>query len=265
MKHLYNLIIALFFFVTAFGQQDATPNKQGIGLSFFLSDFKTASNIRTDGLVSVLKSGTFFKPSTMNAGLAINYLSGLSKHVDFIATLGGSFVDYPITTQDPFNTTHLLLETTANLNFKLLSDKYWVVPFIDLGVGASKYEKYFSAFTPVGLGLQINIMDHAYILINSQYRIPVTENANYHFYHSIGILGNLVRKKSAAPKMVEIPVVIHDRDGDGIVDSLDACPDQAGTAALHGCPDRDGDGIADKDDKCPDVAGLARYNGCPIP
>jgi outer membrane protein OmpA-like peptidoglycan-associated protein len=49
------------------------------------------------------------------------------------------------------------------------------------------------------------------------------------------------------------------------VDSLDACPDQAGTAALHGCPDRDGDGIADKDDSCPDVAGLAKYKGCPIP
>ena len=69
------------------------------------------------------------------------------------------------------------------------------------------------------------------------------------------------------PKEVIIPVVEppKDRDGDGIVDSLDACPDQAGTAALQGCPDRDGDGIADKDDKCPDVAGLAKYQGCPIP
>ncbi len=56
-----------------------------------------------------------------------------------------------------------------------------------------------------------------------------------------------------------------DRDGDGIPDSLDACPDQAGPAALHGCPDRDGDGIADKDDDCPDVPGLAKYRGCPIP
>jgi OOP family OmpA-OmpF porin len=56
-----------------------------------------------------------------------------------------------------------------------------------------------------------------------------------------------------------------DRDGDGIPDKSDGCPDEAGPAATGGCPDRDGDGIADKVDKCPDTAGLARYNGCPIP
>jgi len=99
---------------------------------------------------------------------------------------------------------------------------------------------------------------------DGQYRIAVTENASYHFYHSVGIAGNIGAKKMEAPKVVEVPV-ISDRDGDGIVDSSDACPDQAGTAALQGCPDRDGDGIADKDDKCPDVAGLAKYQGCPIP
>ena len=66
-----------------------------LGFSFFLSDFKTAANIRTNGLVSVLKDKSFFNPSTMNPGFALDYLSGISKHVDFIATLGGSFVDYP--------------------------------------------------------------------------------------------------------------------------------------------------------------------------
>lgn len=56
-----------------------------------------------------------------------------------------------------------------------------------------------------------------------------------------------------------------DRDADGTPDSLDRCPDIAGTVPLRGCPDRDGDGIADKDDKCPDVAGVYNYDGCPIP
>jgi outer membrane protein OmpA-like peptidoglycan-associated protein/opacity protein-like surface antigen len=60
------------------------------------------------------------------------------------------------------------------------------------------------------------------------------------------------------------PVVL-DRDGDGVMDADDRCPDVAGLVALKGCPDRDGDGIADMDDKCPDVAGLAKYQGCPIP
>ncbi len=60
-------------------------------------------------------------------------------------------------------------------------------------------------------------------------------------------------------------MVVLDRDGDGVPDNVDACPDVPGPAATQGCPDRDGDGILDKDDKCPDVKGLAKYQGCPIP
>lgn len=54
-----------------------------------------------------------------------------------------------------------------------------------------------------------------------------------------------------------------DRDGDGIPDLRDRCPDQPGSEALKGCPDRDGDGVADPDDACPDLQGEARYQGCP--
>lgn len=71
-------------------------------------------------------------------------------------------------------------------------------------------------------------------------------------------------RKLPVPPPPPMPVVL-DRDGDGVLDAADRCPDIAGSASLQGCPDRDGDGIADIDDKCPDVFGLARYQGCPIP
>ncbi len=59
-----------------------------------------------------------------------------------------------------------------------------------------------------------------------------------------------------------------DRDGDGIADSDDKCPDQPGDKEFHGCrapADRDHDGIADVDDKCPDQPGVAELQGCPKP
>jgi outer membrane protein OmpA-like peptidoglycan-associated protein len=64
---------------------------------------------------------------------------------------------------------------------------------------------------------------------------------------------------------IKEPVVIKDKDKDGVPDNVDACPLQAGTALNNGCPDTDADGIPDNIDKCPTVAGLAKYNGCPIP
>ena len=66
------------------------------------------------------------------------------------------------------------------------------------------------------------------------------------------------------PPAPPVPVVL-DRDGDGVMDLDDKCPDVAGSVSLMGCPDRDGDGIADADDKCPDAAGTAKYEGCPVP
>jgi len=56
-----------------------------------------------------------------------------------------------------------------------------------------------------------------------------------------------------------------DRDGDGVPDETDRCPDEPGPAELDGCPDRDGDGIADLKDKCPDQPGPAQNDGCPPP
>lgn len=65
-----------------------------------------------------------------------------------------------------------------------------------------------------------------------------------------------------------------DRDGDGIPDAIDACPDvpedKQAPDPNDGCPlppDRDKDGIPDKDDKCPDVPedkdGIDDADGCP--
>lgn len=99
------------------------------------------------------------------------------------------------------------------------------------------------------------------------------------------------RKKEKEPELLEVkPVLPPDRDGDGVVDSLDECPDIVGV--MKGCPDSDGDGIADnydpcpkeygtdhgcpladtdndgvpdKEDACPTVAGMSKYKGCPVP
>jgi outer membrane protein OmpA-like peptidoglycan-associated protein len=66
-----------------------------------------------------------------------------------------------------------------------------------------------------------------------------------------------------------------DRDGDGIPDSVDACPDEPedkdGFQDEDGCPDldNDGDGIPDAIDKCPnepeDKDGFEDADGCPDP
>lgn len=66
-----------------------------------------------------------------------------------------------------------------------------------------------------------------------------------------------------------------DRDGDGIIDNIDNCPDDPedfdGFQDTDGCPDpdNDNDGIPDVKDKCPndpeDLDGFEDEDGCPDP
>jgi OmpA-OmpF porin, OOP family len=55
-----------------------------------------------------------------------------------------------------------------------------------------------------------------------------------------------------------------DKDGDGLADSKDKCPDWPGSTKTKGCPDVDQDFIADKDDECPTKKGFAIMSGCPM-
>ena len=63
---------------------------------------------------------------------------------------------------------------------------------------------------------------------------------------------------------VQPPPPPPDRDGDGVADTIDTCPDLAASTP-NGCPtDTDADGVTDGKDRCPLVAG-APPSGCPAP
>ena len=63
----------------------------------------------------------------------------------------------------------------------------------------------------------------------------------------------------------------HDRDGDGVPDRIDQCPeleeDRDGFEDGDGCPevDNDNDDVGDEEDKCPNDAGPPETEGCPAP
>ncbi len=265
MKKIFAITLALSLFATEGFAQDDEIRPAAIGISFFLNDFTTPQRIRTTSFGQVRRNKQWAKGREMSPGIAVSYFKGLHRFIDFAGTLGGSFTRNGIKnekTNDEF-----LAELDAAANFKMVSEKYWVQPYIIAGAGAQMYSgKYFGAFASPGLGLKINFFDEAHLFVTSQYRVPVTkETANYHFFNQIGFAGRVGKKKE--PKVIVVPLPPLDTDGDGIIDSLDKCPTVPGLAKYDGCPipDTDKDGINDEEDKCPTVPGLARYGGCPIP
>lgn len=263
MKKLFLCTLTAVTSLLAFGQSEY-QKLPSFGIHYFNNDFETATELRATSLADVLRNKNYKKKERMNPGLAISYLKGMGKYIDVTTSLAGSFVDFDVPGTGKAGSEKFLLEGSVTGNLKLLSDKYCINPFLTLGVGGYSFRRTFGAFIPAGAGLQFKLVKDVFILANSQYRIPVTEKAAYHFYHSIGIAAPLVERQAPVVLPPPPPVVV-DRDGDGVLDSLDHCPDIPGLEALQGCPDRDSDGITDTADKCPDVAGLIKYGGCPIP
>ena len=264
MKKVLAVCLAIYLFVPNISGQDEI-RRPAIGISFFLSDFETPQKIRNSSLQTVLRDKGWADLKDMSPGLALHYFKGLRKHMDFSATLAGSFLQYPMPNKN-FSDDKFLLAADLTINLKMVSEKYWVQPYLLGGVGGHWYGKYWGAFMPVGLGLKVNFFDETHLFITSQYRVPVTtETANYHFFNNIGIAGAIGKKKE--PVVIVPPTAPLDTDGDGILDSEDRCPTQKGLAKYQGCPipDTDNDGINDEEDKCVTVPGLAKYEGCPIP
>src|SRR5687767_86350 len=112
MKKILAALFALCFLIPdSYGQDDEVRPK-ALGISFFVNDFVTPNRIRTTSLSSVISRKDFAKFSEMSPGIAIHYFKGMTKHVDVAASLGGSFINYPMPNKT-FTNDKFLLEANA--------------------------------------------------------------------------------------------------------------------------------------------------------
>jgi len=151
----------------------------------------------------------------------------------------------------------------ADLTFQatLFGNQAPIAPFVYAGFGGTKEES-LDLYTqvPIGGGLNFKIAQWAYFQIKAEYRSNLNnelerENMQYGV-GLVAVVGPTVTTK-------ELEKMLSDRDGDGVEDDLDRCPDIPGKSIFGGCLDSDDDGIGDADDSCPDDVGLKALNGCP--
>ena len=271
MKQKLTLILALSLLATSAFSQTKTGmkgDKKGplFGIHFNMQDFNAPLGIKNP---STGIGYSNFKD--MNRGFSLSFWKGIHPKIDFALKANTSFRDYRAKRAGLTNKTEFGIELEPSLNVRPFSDAALLNPFLTIGIGGGLYTDQLGAYIPAGAGLQINFNSVTYLFVQAQYRWDILEKESKvgdNLFYSLGIAQNIGKEK---PKVVPppppppLPPPPPDRDGDGVLDVDDKCPDVAGLASLQGCPDRDGDGITDLEDKCPDVPGLARYQGCPIP
>jgi OmpA-OmpF porin, OOP family len=270
MKQKLALLLSFLVFVTVASAQmmdsKFSSSKKGtlVGIHFNALDLKTPVTLKSSA-----GTRSFSNITDMDLGFSVSYWRGLTKTIDFSTRAGVLFHDYAGEDRGQTNdkSKEIGIELEPSLNFRPYADNSLIAPFLSAGIGAGYYAQKFGSYLPVGVGAQLNLSSNSYVLLQAQYRFALTKNIlKDNLFYSLGVAQSIgkAKDKPVALPPPAAPVVL-DRDGDGVLDADDKCPDVAGTAALNGCPDKDGDGITDADDKCPDVAGLAKYQGCPIP
>ena len=263
MKRIFFYLPYLLFSLQISYSQDIHYIQQpAVGVHILFNAFSYKDSLHAHG-----------KYNYVRAGLALNYLKGFTPRTDLNINLAGSFLAFPGFDQKEEDK-QLLLEADASLREKLFPGRRRFNPFLQAGLGFSRFADYYGIYLPTGLGLQVSLPGEAFLLLHGQYRIPLTSNQAGHFYGSIGIAGIIGKKKILKTKKATVIPARSiqnqfsgkDSDGDGIVDSLDACPLVAGLQSYKGCPipDRDKDGVNDEEDKCPDMPGDKANAGCPL-
>ena len=266
MKQTLKLLLAVAIICNnAYAQKSWAPAKKGslVGLQYNMADFRAPTGIKDP-----ISGKVYSTIREMDKGFSVAYWRGLTSKIDLAVKVNAMFKDYSGIYQGITGKTEIGLELEPTLNIRPFSDASKIAPFLTAGIGAGIYNDKFGAFVPAGVGIQVNMNSVSYLFLQAQYKFTLTEKVlGDNLFYSLGFAQNIGKEREMAPPPPPVPVMEapKDRDGDGVVDADDKCPDVAGLASLQGCPDRDGDGITDADDKCPDVKGIAKYNGCPIP
>jgi outer membrane protein OmpA-like peptidoglycan-associated protein len=221
---------------------------------------------------------------------SINYKDNKQKKYDLNKTITETqfensssiqnWIETNYTVLEISNTTKVVLPTAAHVNADWnINNKFYVNVNGDVNLNnATKFNTNAIAntvsLTPryeskwIGVYVPLNYMDYRGFQAGFGFR------AGPLFLGSGSVITNLISKESKGFDVhggLSIPIYggkprVKDKDGDGVPDKLDKCPEVAGESDNAGCPykDSDKDGVFDKDDKCPKVAGPKENNGCPI-
>jgi outer membrane protein OmpA-like peptidoglycan-associated protein len=208
-------------------------------------------------------------------GFGLLFTKGLNAHLDGQVNAGGY---YAAESDHLDSSSALLFQLSTGIRWRPMAKARLIQPFLGMQLGVLTGNGSPRMIGTGTGGIELHYKN-AYLSLQAGYQSATFTNQKGHLLYSATLSGVLRSKKSKAlpfmateAAIIPIARTLPDSDGDGVLDSLDACPYVAGLLELKGCPkavqikfiDSDGDGVEDKDDHCPYLVGTMEGNGCPL-
>jgi outer membrane protein OmpA-like peptidoglycan-associated protein len=217
-----------------------------------------------------------FKKTPLTEGLTVStpalgvqFFKGIAPRLDAVVNLDLSSLKYPyyVSSKQPkatSNSIYAAMDTRVHL--KIGNDDKALLPYAILGIGLAKDVANFTAYAPMGLGLQFKAKQGSFLHVFGTYNAEASKLTKMHTNYGVSYSFPLKLKEKKAIALPTAPIQV-DQDDDGVSNEIDDCPERSGLLKYKGCPvpDEDGDGINDENDKCPNAEGKVQYRGCPVP
>ena len=252
----------------------------GVTIILFASLFTNAQDQKVDknkpASIALKASILNFKKTPLTEGLTVSspavgmqFFKGITPRLDAVVNLDLSSLKYPyyVSLKQPkatINSVYAALDTRVHL--KLGNDNKSMLPYAILGIGVARDAANFTAYAPMGLGLQFKAKQGSFLHIFGTHNAEATKLTKMHMNYGVSYSFPLKLKEKKAIALPTAPIQV-DQDDDGVSNENDDCPERSGLLKYKGCPvpDEDGDGINDENDKCPNAEGSVQYRGCPVP
>ena len=256
-KKVIGVTIILFTaLITNAQDQKVNKNKEAsIALKGSILNFKKTP--QTEGL------------TVSTPAVGVQFFKGIAPRLDAVVNMDLSALKYPyyVSSKQPkanTNSTYAAVDTRVHLKFG--NDDKALLPYAILGIGLAKDAANFTAYAPMGLGLQLKAKQGSFLHLFGTYNAEASKLTKMHTNYGISYSFPLKLKEKKAIELPIAPIQV-DQDDDGVSNENDDCPERSGLLKYKGCPvpDEDGDGINDENDKCPNAEGTVQYRGCPVP
>ncbi len=179
--------------------------------------------------------------------------------------LRSSSVDYDNSNLDTnFNRYFVNLVKDYKLNNK--TSLYTLVGVGYEDITNEKFDNDSSGFFNYGVGVKYNLVKNLFLKADIRHMIKFSHSDNNLLY-TVGL--GIPFGKVAQPEPPKAAPAPKDSDGDGVIDSLDKCPNTPSGEKVNssGCPlDSDGDGVYDNVDQCPNTPAGVKVDakGCAL-
>lgn len=277
MKNFSRLLLSLLFIAVGVQAQENENEVKvepilnhydwQLGVSMFATDHTSVRGV-FDGFFD------FDDYSVVPFPAKLTLVRGLNKSFDMDVSVNlGQIDNKRLNVENEF-----MVNGTMGLRYRLangyiLNPTSWFDPYLRLGAGVHHLDYQELEFTditdeqnhPISNGA-IASSNHFTVTgglgINFWFAEKFGANVMSEYYHMRGMEGdNIDFFQHSAGLVFRFGKL--DRDGDGIEDKEDECPDTPGLAKFNGCPDTDSDGLPDHKDECPLESGPIENNGCP--